>query len=115
MMWVTAVPSGRSAVTAVEECDTLVIGSGFGGSVAALRLAESGRRVVVAEMGQRVTPERMRAGASSFRQLLWSPTVHADGYFRQSVFRHMIALSGVGVGGGSLVYAAVLLRPTAAA
>ena len=99
---------------ASEECDTLVIGSGFGGSVAALRLAESGRRVIVAEMGRRVSPERMRAGASSFRQLLWSPGIGAAGYFRQSVFRHMIALSGVGVGGGSLVYAAVLLRPTAA-
>ncbi len=102
-------------MAASVECDTLVIGSGFGGSVAALRRCESGRRVIVAEMGQRVSPERMRAGASSFRHLLWSPGIGAHGYFRQSVFRHMIALSGVGVGGGSLVYAAVLLRPASAA
>ena len=93
------------------DCDTLVIGSGFGGSVAALRLAQSGRSVIVAEMGRRVTPAQMRRGASSFRQLLWQPEVGAKGYFRQAVFRHMISLSGVGVGGGSLVYAAVLLRP----
>ena len=100
-------------MTRSVRCDTLVIGSGFGGSVAALRLAQSGRQVIVAEMGRRVTPEQMRRGATSFRDLLWQPQVGGKGYFRQSLFRHMIALSGVGVGGGSLVYAAVLLRPRA--
>lgn len=94
------------------DCDSLVIGSGFGGSVAALRLAESGRRVIVAEMGRRISPEDMRRGSGSFRHLMWMPELGMRaGYFRQSMMRHMIALSGVGVGGGSLVYAAVLLRP----
>lgn len=93
------------------DCDALVIGSGFGGSVSALRLAQSGRRVVVAEMGRRISPDDMRAGATSFRKLAWMPQLGMTGYFREQFFRHMIALSGVGVGGGSLVYAAVLLRP----
>jgi cholesterol oxidase len=93
------------------DCDALVIGSGFGGSVSALRLADSGRKVIVAEMGRRVSPEDMREGAKSFRKLAWLPQLGMQGYFRQEFFRHMIALAGVGVGGGSLVYAAVLLRP----
>ncbi len=94
------------------DCDTLVVGSGFGGSVAALRLARSGRRVLVAEMGRRVTPEDMRRAAARPRDLLWAPDVGLRrGFFRQTVMRHMIALGGVGIGGGSLVYAAVLLRP----
>jgi cholesterol oxidase len=101
------VPAPRS-----YDCDALVIGSGFGGSVAALRLAESGRRVMVAEMGRRVLPADMRAAAERTRDLLWMPEVGLRrGFFRQVVLRHMIALAGVGVGGGSLVYAAVLLRP----
>jgi len=93
------------------DCDTVVIGSGFGGSVAALRLAESGRRVIVTEMGRRIEPEDMRRAAKSFRHLAWMPELRMKGFFRQSFFRHVIALSGVGVGGGSLVYAAVLIRP----
>ena len=92
--------------------DSLVVGSGFGGGVAALRLAQSGRRVMVAEMGRRVSPADMRRAAGSPRHLLWMPEVGLrTGFFRQTVMRHMIALAGVGVGGGSLVYAAVLLRP----
>ncbi|MCU0284473.1 MAG: GMC family oxidoreductase [Candidatus Nanopelagicales bacterium] len=95
-----------------HDWDTVVVGSGFGGSVAALRLAESGRRVVVAEMGRHVEPEDMRRAAARARDLLWMPEVGLRrGFFRQVVLRHMIALAGVGVGGGSLVYAAVLLRP----
>lgn len=93
------------------DCDTVVIGSGFGGSVAALRLAESGRRVIVTEMGRRIEPEDMRRAAKSFRHLAWMPELRMKGFFRQSFFRHVIALSGVGVGGGSLVYAAVLIQP----
>lgn len=94
------------------DVDTLVVGSGFGGGVAALRLAQSGRRVLVAEMGRRIEPDDMRRAASNARHLLWMPEVGLKrGFFRQTLMRHLIALSGVGVGGGSLVYAAVLLRP----
>ena len=93
--------------------DTVVVGSGFGGGVAALRLAESGRRVAVLEMGRRVTPADMRSGATSRRRLLWAPRSGMHGYFRQTLLPHMLALGGVGVGGGSLVYAGVLLEPSA--
>ena len=94
--------------------DTVVVGSGFGGGVAACRLAESGRRVAVVEMGRRVSADDMRAGAVSSRRLLWAPRSGLRGYFRQTLLPHVFALSGVGVGGGSLVYAAVLLEPQSA-
>jgi cholesterol oxidase len=95
--------------------DTVVVGSGFGGGVAALRLAASGRRVVVLEMGRRVSPEDMLRGAQSVRHLLWAPRLGLRGYFRQTLLPHVIAFGGVGVGGGSLVYAGVLLEPPPAA
>ncbi len=94
-----------------NDYDTIVVGSGFGGGVAALRLAESGRRVAVLEMGRRVTPADMRAGAQHTHKLLWAPRSGMRGYFRQTLLPHVLALGGVGVGGGSLVYAAVLLLP----
>ena len=96
------------------DCDTLVVGSGFGGGVAALRLAESGRRVLVVEMGRRVSADDMRRGGRSPRHLLWAPRVGLHGYYRQTLLPDVLALSGVGVGGGSLVYAAVLLEANAA-
>jgi cholesterol oxidase len=64
-------------------------------------------------MGRRVSPDDMRAGAASTRRLLWAPRSGLRGYFRQTLLPHVFALSGVGVGGGSLVYAAVLLEPRA--
>lgn len=97
------------------DTDVLVIGSGFGGAVAALRATQAGRSVTVAEMGRRVTPQDMQTGATSTRRLLWEPALGLRGYFRQVLLRHVTVVGGVGVGGGSLVYAAVLLRPDAAA
>ena len=96
-----------------HDCDVLVIGSGFGGGVAALRATESGRSVVVAEMGRRISAADMEEGARSARRLLWEPALGLHGYFRQTVLRDVTVVGGVGVGGGSLVYAAVLLRPDA--
>ncbi|MCU0295247.1 MAG: GMC family oxidoreductase [Candidatus Nanopelagicales bacterium] len=91
--------------------DVAVIGSGFGGSVAALRAAQAGRSVVVLEQGRRLTPEDLEAGARSARALLWEPAVGLHGYFRQTLLRHVTIVGGIGVGGGSIVYAAVLLQP----
>jgi len=91
--------------------DVAVIGSGFGGSVAALRAAQAGKSVVVLEQGRRLTPNDLEAGARSARALLWEPAVGLSGYFRQTLLRHVTIVGGVGVGGGSIVYAAVLLKP----
>ena len=97
--------------TAPDTYDAIVVGSGFGGGVAALRLAESGRRVLVVEQGRRLTPADLDAGAESTRRLLWEPRIGLRGYFQQTLLRHVFFVGGVGVGGGSLVYAGVLLRP----
>jgi cholesterol oxidase len=91
--------------------DVLVIGSGFGGSTAALRLAEKGYRVAVVEQGRRISPEDMERANRSFRHLFWMPALGLKGFFVQQFLRHATIVGGVGVGGGSLVYAAVLLQP----
>ncbi len=91
--------------------DFVVVGSGFGGSVSALRLVEKGYRVAVLEQGKRVSSETMRQAAQSVTKLTWLPQLGMKGFFAQRFFRHIGLIQGVGVGGGSLVYAAVLLRP----
>ena len=91
--------------------DVVVVGSGFGGGVAALRHAEAGRRVAVLEQGRRIGDDDVRAGTRSTRKLLWEPAIGLTGYFRQAMLRHVVVVQGIGVGGGSLVYAAVLLEP----
>ncbi len=91
--------------------DVAVVGSGFGGSVSALRLAEKGYRVAVLEQGIRVTPEDIEEGDQDVRGLNWLPGLGYGGYFSQDFFRHVTLVRGIGVGGGSIVYAAVLLRP----
>jgi len=95
----------------VHDVDVAVVGSGFGGGVAALRHAQAGREVVVLEQGRRLSRADLEAGARSTRKLLWAPEFGLSGYFRQTPLRHVVVVHGVGVGGGSIVYAAVLLRP----
>ncbi|HSN81274.1 MAG TPA: GMC family oxidoreductase [Polyangiales bacterium] len=92
--------------------DVVIIGSGFGGSVPALRLTEKGYRVAVVEQGRRISPADMRAADRSMRSLFWLPKLGFRGFFVQHPFKHVGIVGGVGVGGGSLVYAAVLLRPS---
>ncbi len=91
--------------------DAIVIGSGFGGSVSALRLVEKGYRVAVLEQGRWVTDQLMENASLGLSHLMWMPALGWYGFFTQTIFRHMTLVGGVGVGGGSLVYAAVLLRP----
>ncbi len=97
------------------DADVVVVGSGFGGSVAALRSAQAGKRVIVLEQGRRLTPDDLERGARRTRSLLWEPALGLTGYFRQTVLRDVVVVGGVGVGGGSIVYAAVLLEPKPAA
>lgn len=91
--------------------DYLIVGSGFGGSVAALRLSEKGYRVVVVEKGRRFSPQDFPKTTWNLRRWLWLPFLRFFGIFKITLFRHVIVFSGVGVGGGSLVYANTLARP----
>jgi cholesterol oxidase len=91
--------------------DWIVVGSGFGGSVAALRLAEKGYRVLVLEKGRRFAPEDFPKTNWNLRKWMWAPRLGCRGFFRISFLRHVTVLHGVGVGGGSLVYANTLASP----
>ncbi|MCG6534164.1 MAG: NAD(P)-binding protein [Syntrophales bacterium LBB04] len=93
------------------EFDFAVIGSGFGGSVSALRLAEKGYSVVVLEKGKWVTPLDMEAASKNVSKLAWNPALGMRGFFTFDFYRHVSIVGGVGVGGGSIVYAAATLRP----
>ncbi|MDH4224934.1 MAG: GMC oxidoreductase [Deltaproteobacteria bacterium] len=93
------------------DTDWLVVGSGFGGSVAALRLAEKGYRVVVAEKGGWKTAEDFPHSNWNLKRWLWAPAFGWRGIFKITPFRHVMVLSGTGVGGGSLGYAATLPTP----
>jgi cholesterol oxidase len=90
--------------------DWLVVGSGFGGSVAALRLAEKGYRVGVIERGRRYADADLPASASDRGRFIWMPSFGLRGIMRNKVFRHVFSSSQTGVGGGSLVYGGVLFR-----
>jgi cholesterol oxidase len=92
--------------------DYIVIGSGFGGSVAAMRLAEKGYRVLVLERGLRFRAEDFPRTNWIFWKYLWLPALRCFGILQISPFRDVLALHGCGVGGGSLGYASVLMKPT---
>jgi cholesterol oxidase len=91
--------------------DVLVIGSGFGGSVTALRLTEKGYRVGVLEAGRRFEDADYPKTSWDARKFLWAPKLGCKGIQRIHVLRDVIILAGAGVGGGSLVYANTLYQP----
>lgn len=101
--------AGMGAVE--HDYDVAVVGSGFGGSVTALRLVEKGYRVVVLEAGRRFAPEEFPKTSWDVRRFLWAPWLRCFGIQRISVLRNVVVLSGSGVGGGSLVYANTLYEP----
>jgi cholesterol oxidase len=90
--------------------DWLVVGSGFGGSVSALRLTEKGYRVAVLECGRRYRDEDHAATTWNLRRFLWAPALGLRGILRLSVFKDVFIASGSAVGGGSVVYACTLYR-----
>lgn len=93
--------------------DAIVIGSGFGGSVSALRLTEKGHRVLVLEKGRRFAPADFPKTNWNLRRWLWMPALSMHGLFKMTFLEHVTIFSGVGVGGGSLVYANTLPVPKA--
>jgi cholesterol oxidase len=95
--------------------DFVVVGSGFGGSVSALRLAEKGYEVLVIEAGKRWRTEDFPKTNWQLRKFLWLPALFCYGIQRLTLLRDVLVLSGAGVGGGSLVYANTLLVPEDAA
>jgi cholesterol oxidase len=90
--------------------DWVVIGSGFGGSVAALRLAENGHAVTVLEAGRRFEDADLPRSTADLRRYFFAPLVGLRGILRMTLFRDMFLVSGAGVGGGSLGYASTLYR-----
>ncbi len=91
--------------------DFVVIGSGFGGSVSALRLVEKGYRVAVLEMGRRWAPLSFPRSGWSIHRWFWRPKLGLRGFFNMRFFRHATIFHGCAVGGGSITYAATLLPP----
>ncbi len=91
--------------------DYIVVGSGFGGSVAAHRLAEKGYRVAVMEMGRRWRAEDFPTTNWKIWKWIWRPRLGLRGFFNMEPFRHVVILHGCAVGGGSITYANTLLVP----
>ena len=93
------------------DTDVLVIGSGFGGSVAALRLSEKGYRVTVLEAGRRFADSDFAETSWDLKNFLWAPKVGCYGIQRIHLLKDVMILAGAGVGGGSLNYANTLYVP----
>ena len=91
--------------------DVLVIGSGFGGSVSALRLSEKGYRVGVLEAGRRFADDELPKTSWRLRDYMWAPAIGLYGVQRMHPLRDVLVMAGAGVGGGSLNYANTLYRP----
>ncbi len=93
-----------------HDYDWIVIGSGFGGSVSALRLAEKGYSVCLLECGRRFSDRDFAKSAWNLRRYFWSPRLGLRGILRLTFFKDVFVASGSGVGGGSLGYANTLYR-----
>jgi cholesterol oxidase len=97
-------------VAGTLDYDWIVVGSGFGGSIAALRLAERGYSVCVLEAGRRWATEDLPKSTWNLRKYFWMPKLGMRGILRLTVFKDLSIISGAGVGGGSLVYGQTLYR-----
>ncbi|MFE3647659.1 GMC family oxidoreductase N-terminal domain-containing protein [Streptomyces sp. NPDC059152] len=100
-----------TAYDTAYDYDVLVVGSGFGGSVSALRLTEKGYRVGVLEAGRRFTRETLPKNSWDLRNYLWAPALGLYGIQRIHLLGNVMVLAGAGVGGGSLNYANTLYVP----
>src|SRR3954454_9230890 len=93
-----------------EHVDCVIVGSGFGGSVTAYRLADAGRRVLVLERGKAYPPGSFPRSPRGVKQNFWDPSRGLQGMFDVWSFSGLDGLVSSGLGGGSLIYANVLLR-----
>ena len=91
--------------------DYVIIGSGFGGSVSAMRLSEKGYRVLILERGKRYEDKDFPKTNWNIWKYLWLPAIRCFGGFEMTFMNGLLALHGSGVGGGSLLYANVLMQP----
>src|SRR5512139_1804579 len=96
------------SVESSETFDFVVVGSGFGGSVSAMRLTEKGYRVLVLERGKRYRDEDFATTNWQVWKYIWMPPLRCFGILQLTFFRNVVVLHGSGVGGGSLGYANVL-------
>ena len=94
-----------------ETYDYVIVGSGFGGSVSAMRLTEKDYRVLVIERGKRFKDSDFPKTNWNVRKYLWAPALRCFGILQISPFKNVLVLHGSGVGGGSLGYANVLMPP----
>ncbi|GIF00721.1 FAD-dependent oxidoreductase [Paractinoplanes rishiriensis] len=94
-----------------HDFDVVIIGSGFGGSVSALRLTEKGYRVAVLEAGRRFADDEFARTSWRLRRYLYAPAIGCYGILRLTLLPHAMVMSGAGVGGGSLGYANTLYEP----
>ncbi|MBN7796547.1 GMC oxidoreductase [Parahaliea mediterranea] len=101
-------PQNKSATG--FDFDWLIIGSGFGGSVSALRLVEKGYKVAVIEAGRRFEDKDFAKSSWQLNRYLWAPWLGLRGIMRLTPFKDVFIGSGAGVGGGSIVYANTLYR-----
>ena len=98
---------------AVEHFDAIVIGSGFGGSVMTERLSDAGKRVLLLERGQSFGPGDFPRSPRAFRKAFWDPSAGGYGMYNVWSFPHFGAVVSSGLGGGSLIYANVMIRKDA--
>lgn len=91
--------------------DYVIIGSGFGGSVSAMRLTEKGYSVLILERGKRYNDKDFPKSNWNLPKFLWMPKMRLFGFFEMTFMNGLLALHGSGVGGGSLTYGNVLMEP----